>query len=81
MKNKEEVKKIELEETKKVIMSCINFPDNRKSLIKELKEEIIPICTDDNHPDREKATKKFHEKGMLLLRIFENEVMWPSWNL
>lgn len=72
MKNKE-IKPSSEEEAKKVIMSCINFPDNKKSLIKELKEKIIPICTDDNHPDIEKATKQFHEKGMLLLRIFENE--------
>lgn len=73
MENKKEVKPYSEEEAKKVIMSCINFPDNRKDLVRELTEEIIPKCTDDNHPDREKATKKFHEKGMLLLRIFENE--------
>lgn len=73
MEDKKEIKPYSEEEAKKVIMSCITFPDNKKSLIKELKKEIIPVCTDDNHPDREKATKKFHEKGMLLLRIFENE--------
>jgi hypothetical protein len=73
MKNKKEIKKYDPEETKRVIMSCITFPDNKDSLIKELKEKIIPIITKDDHPDNKEFTKKFHEKGMLLMRMFENE--------
>lgn len=72
MENKP-AKKVSDEEAKKTIMSCVNFPDNKKSLIKEMLDEIIPKCTDGKNPEHEKATKLFGEKGMLLMRIFENE--------
>lgn len=73
MKNKKELKPYSEEEAKKVIISRITFPNNRQSLIKELKEEIIPKCIDETNPEHEKATKLFGEKAMLFMRIFENE--------
>ena len=72
MKNKP-VKKASEEEAKKTIMECVTFPDNKNALIKELLEDIIPKCTDRKHPEHKQATEKFHEKAILLMRIFENE--------
>ena len=73
MEEKKEIKKYDREEAKKEALSAISFPDNKDALLKELTQDIIPKCLDSKDKDNEVIQKKFKDKSMLLLRIFENE--------
>lgn len=68
-----EIKKYNPEEAKKEALSAVSFPDNKDALLKELTQDIIPKCLDSKNEKNEVVKKRFTDKSMLLLRIFENE--------
>jgi len=68
-----EIKKYDPEEYKKNALSVITFPDTKDSLLKELVQDIIPKYIDTESKEKEDVQKRFTEKSILLLRIFENE--------
>ncbi len=70
MKNNQ-IQKNDLGKIENGILEILRFPDDKKSLLKELTEEIIPKFSVDKN-DAE-LNKKFGDKSMLLMRIFENE--------
>ena len=73
MEEKKEIKKFDLAEIKKKVISSIGFPNNKECLLTDLSENIIPKCRSTKDSDQTEAFKQFGEKGLLLIRIFENE--------
>lgn len=73
MEDKKEITKYKPEESKKEALSAISFPNNKDALIKELTQDIIPKQLDSKYEKDEVVKKRFTDKSMLLLRIFENE--------
>ncbi len=73
MKKEKEIKKYDPDGAKKQFLTSFHFPCDKKTLLKELTEDIIPKCHDPKDNEHEIAQKRFTEKAMLLLRIFEND--------
>jgi hypothetical protein len=73
MKKKKEIVRYDAERAKSIVMSVLSFEGNKDALLKELSEEIIPVCSSKNEEEKEGALKKFSSKSMDLLRIIESE--------
>jgi hypothetical protein len=68
-----ELQKFDPEKAKERLLSTIGFPNNKDALLKELSEDIIPKCLDKDNPEHENALKRFGDKSISYMRIFENE--------
>lgn len=73
MKKAKELKTYNSEEAKKKILSTVGFPNNKDMLLKELTEDIVPKLSSSTGPEDDLVFKRFSEKSLLYLRIYENE--------
>jgi len=73
MSRKKAIEKYDSEKVKKALFETITLDGDKKRLLKELGEEILPKYLKGSLKEQKEIEKRLQDKSLALLRIFESE--------